>query len=90
MKVCNIIELNKVVKHNKSEKNQIVFPHLDLNSIELITYTNASFHSLPNGGSQGGHIIFLTNNGKKCCLLVWNSNKVKRVVRFTLAVEALA
>ena len=33
MKVCDIIEWNKVVKHIKSEKNQIVFPHLELKSI---------------------------------------------------------
>ena len=35
------------------------------------------------------YIIFLTSNGKKYCPLLWNSNKVKRVVRPTLAAEAL-
>ena len=89
MKVCNIIELNKIFKHNRREKNQTVFPHLELSSLELITYTNVSFHNLSEGVNQGAHIIFLTNNGKKCCLLVWNYNKVKRIVRFTLAAEGL-
>ena len=90
MKVFHVIELNKVVKYIESEKNQVVFPHLDLNSIELITYTDANFNNLQNGGSQDGYILFITNNGQKHCPLVWNSNKVKHVVRSTLTTEALA
>ena len=49
MKVCNVTEFNRVVKHIKSEKNQIVFPHLDLNSIELITCTDPRLNNLPKG-----------------------------------------
>ena len=77
MKVCDVIKLNKVVKKIKSEKSQIVFPRLELNSTELITYIDASFNNLPRGGSHSGHVIFLTSNGKKCCTLVWNSKKVQ-------------
>ena len=57
MKFNNVIKLNKVVKCIISEKNRIVFPHLNLISIALITYTDESFNNLPNGGSPGGHIV---------------------------------
>ena len=51
---------------------------------------DASFNNLPDGGSQGGHIIFLTDIHNKCCSLIWNSSKAKRVVNSTIAVETLA
>ena len=90
MKIQNVIELNKVVKHVKNEKNQIFFPSLDPNSIKLALYTDASFNNLSDSVSQRGHIIFLTDFHNKCCPLIWNSSKVKRVVRSTLAAETLA
>ena len=89
MKIRDVIKLNKVVKCVKNEKNQILFPTLDPNTIKLPLYTDASFNNLPDGGSQGGH-IFLTNFQNKCCPLIWNSSKVKRVVRSTSAAEKLA
>ena len=49
-----------------------------------------TFNKLPNGGSQRGHIIFLIDFHNKCCPLIWNPSKVKRVVRSTLAAETLA
>ena len=51
---------------------------------------DTTFNNLPNGGSQRGHIIFLTDFHNKCCPLIWNPSKVKRVVRSTLAAETLA
>ena len=35
-------------------------------------------------------MIFLTDFHRKCCPLIWNSSKVKKVVRSTLAAETLA
>ena len=48
------------------------------------------YNNFPDGRSNGGQIIFLTSNGNKYCPLVWNSIKVKRPLRFTLAAEAIA
>ena len=70
MNACDVIELRKLVTCIKNDKNQIAFPHLNLNSIKLITYADGSFNILPNGRSQGGHIIFPTDNGKNCCPLI--------------------
>ena len=90
MKIRDVIELNKVVKRVKNEKNQILFSTLDPNTMKLVLYTDASINNLLHGGSQGGHTIFLTDFHNKCCPLIWNSSKIKRVARSTLAAETLA
>ena len=50
---------------------------------------DASFGNLPDGGTQGGYIIFLANEKGKV-IPIWNSKKIRRVVRSTLAGETLA
>ena len=58
----------------KSNKNCIKFPHLDLKTLQIKLFTDAGFNNLPNGGSQGGQIIFVTD-GNSLCPLHWNSSK---------------
>ena len=55
-----------------------------------MVFSDAAFGNLKNGGSQGGHLIFLVGENNKCNLLGWQSKKLKRVVRSTLAAETLA
>lgn len=57
------------------------------NKVVLTFHTDASFNSLPNGGSQGGQLIFLNDDEGNCCPIAWNSSRIKRVVRSTLAAE---
>ena len=90
MKIRDVIELNKVVKRVKNEKSQILLPTLDPKTIKLVLHTDASFNNLPDDGGQGGHIIFFIDFHNIFCPLVWNSSKVERVVRSTLASETLA
>ena len=90
MKVRAVTLLNKIITHIKSEENRICFPNLDLNTVKLIVYTDACFNNLPDGGRPGGYIIFITDHQNRCSPLVWNSSKIKRVVRPTLAAETLA
>ena len=61
-----------------------------MDHLKIVVYSDASYANLPNGGSQGGHIVFLTDDSNNCCPLAWNSTKIKRVVRSTLAAETLA
>ena len=68
MKIWVVIEPNKVVKRVKNQKNQILFPSLDPNTIQLVVYTDTSFNNPTVDGSQGGD-IFLTNIHNKCSLL---------------------
>ena len=85
-----MIQLNKVVYRARKQKVSITFPKLDLESIEMKVFADASFNNLPNGGSQGGHIIFICDKNNNSCPLSWSSTKIKRVVRSTLAAEAIA
>ena len=74
----------------KNSKNEIRFPQLNLNNIKLQLFSDASFNNLPNGGSQAGQIIFLTDAKSNTCPLYWNSSKIKRVAKSTIAAETLS
>ena len=82
--------VNKIIKNVKKSKNGINSPQLNLNNIKLHLFIDASFDNLPNGGSQTGQIIFLTDDKSNICPLYWNSSKIKRVVRSTIAAETLS
>ena len=74
----------------KSEKSYIKFPSLNIDSLSTRIYADASFKKLPNGGSQGGQIILITDNENQSSPLAWNSSKIKCVVRSTLAAVTLS
>ena len=85
--VADVYCINKTIKNVKNTKNCIKFPCLDLKTLQLKWFTDASFNNLPNGGSQGGQIIFTTNSNNNLCPVYWNSSKIKGVVHSTIAVE---
>ena len=82
--------INKTIKFVKSSPGYITIPKLDLPSLSIAAYSDSSFNNLANGNSQGAHIVFLTDKNNNSCPVSWSSNKVKRVVRSTLAAETLA
>ena len=88
--VEDIVQLNKVVHRARKHKVDIVFPKLDLSSVGITVYADSSFNNLPNGGSQEGHIVLVNDNKNNCAPLSWVSARIKRVVRSTLAAEAVA
>ena len=89
--VDSLLRMNKIIKYVKNNDSQIVIPKFNsLTDLRLCVYTDASFANLPNGASQGGHIVFLTDSDGHSCPLSWQSTKVKRVVKSTLAAETLA
>ena len=59
-------------------------------NVYIILYTDDAFGNLIDGGSQGGHLIFLVDTHGNCNLLSWQSKRIKRIVRCTLAAEAIA
>ena len=79
--------MNKIIKYSKNTDSFIKIPQFDKNSLRLQLFTGTSFNNLPNGGSQAGQIIFLSDSRNNCYPLYWNSLKIKRVVRSTLAAE---
>ena len=54
-------------------------------------YTDASHANLPDGvGSTGGFIVFIRGENGECSPLYWESKRIRRVVRSTIAAETLA
>ena len=53
-------------------------------------YNDASLANLKDAGSQGGFIIFIIGSNKKYAPLKWQSRKIKRVAKSTLAAETMA
>ena len=90
-KVSDLQLANKTLRHAKSNISNIRFPKLDnIQDLQLIVYSDASYANLADGGSQGGQIIFLADSSLNCCPLMWKSTRIKRVVKSTLAAETLA
>ena len=79
--VADSKEANKLVKYTKGSASQIKFPSLDLDSTQVMVYTDASFNNLGEGGSQGGQIVFLKDKHGNACPISWRSNRVRRVAR---------
>lgn len=88
--IADIKDANKVVILVKNNPSFINFPRLNPNNVKVTVYSDASFNNVDNGYSQGGFIVFLSDNSKLMCPVAWKSNKLRRVARSTLAAETLA
>lgn len=88
--VNDIIHANKIINRVQKLDCKLVFPSLDLKSMEICSYSDSSYNNLKDGGSQGGHVVFLKDKYSKCCILEWKSNRIRRTVRSALAAESLS
>ena len=88
--VADIFAVNRTIKFVKNTTGYIKIPNLDLKTLKIIAFSDSSFNNLNNGNSQGAYIVFMSDINNSCCPISWSSNKVKRVVRSTLAAETLA
>ena len=94
MKTCKVEDIlagNKVIKCLKSEDLGLRFPNLgSIMDSKLIAYSDASYANLPDGSSQGAFVVLLVNSEGLFAPPAWQSKKLKRVVKSTLAAETLA
>ena len=89
--VRNILDVNKVVMKLKETRTVVRYPNLGKpEEWSLVVYSDSSYANLPDGYSQGGFIIFVSNNVGKVAPLCWQSKKIHRVARSTLAAETLS
>ena len=89
--MADLLKLNKLVDRVKREPLSLFFPRLQfLSDSTLECYTDAAFANLPNAGSQGAFIVFMTDEKGKRCPIFWQTRKLKRVVKSTLAAETMA
>ena len=89
--VFSAASLNKVISRVTTDPIKIAIPKM--NRIEdccIEGFSDSSFANLANGGSQGGFIIFLKDSDGNRAPIVWQSRKIRRVVKSTLAAETLA
>ena len=56
---------------------------------KIVLFTDATFGNLSDGGSQGGHVIFLVDKHSKSNLISWQSKHIKCIVHSTLATEKI-
>ena len=90
-RVKDLLKANKTLKYLNNTHTNIKFPKMSsLKDLKIVMYSDASFMNLSDGGSQGGFVVFLSDNKDTCCPLSWKSTKIKRIVRSTLAAETLA
>jgi hypothetical protein len=90
-KIENILRANKVVKKVKKTPFYLIYPSLDnIAQLTIECYCDASFGNLEGGGSQGSYVVFLVDHRGSRSVVSWQSRKVRRVVKSTLAAETLA
>jgi len=90
--VADFLRAKKAFLKLKCEPSIISFPDLgDPMQWKLVVFSDAALANLSDGvSSTGAHIVFMVGNDNKACPLSWAANKVKRVVRSTIAAEALS
>ena len=87
----DLIRLNRVVETLQREHVNLFFPRLhNIGTCTIECYTDAAFNNLPNGNSQGGFIIFLQDTHGQRCPIFWESKKLDRVVKSSMAAEVEA
>lgn len=85
-------KINKAVRKAKYNQYRMSFPCLGSSeSMELLLYTDAAYANLSDRySSTGAYVILLKGNNGKTCPIAWSAKKIKRVVKSTLAAEALS
>lgn len=91
--VGDLLQAGKLIRKMQEYEQKLFFPSLCLpvESWKLVVFTDAAHANICNGtGSVGAYVVFLVDSDGKCCTLAWKANKIKRVVRSSLAAETLS
>ena len=87
----DLLRANKVLSRAKSELVVLTFKDMgDLSTAKFVCFNDSSFGNICDGGSEGGYVIFLEGQNGNCSPLMWQSKKLRRVVRSTMAAETLS
>ena len=89
--VSDLVKAAKVIRQLKEGDSKITFPALSRpERWKIVVFSDASHANICDGvGSVGAHIVMIVED-VKCCVVSWYAGKIKRVVRSTLAAEALS
>ena len=87
----NVKQLNKRIQWQIDNATRgLTFVPLDMDSLSLLVFTDASFANNKDLSSQIGFVIVLTDRNQSANTLHWSSIKCKRVTRSVLASELYA
>ena len=90
-KVKHLIRAMKCLRKLRDENASVKFSKLGpTHDWKMVLYTDAAHANLDSVHSVGGHVVFLADNQGHMCPIAWKANKIKRVVRSSLAAEALS
>jgi hypothetical protein len=85
---ADVKQLNKRIQWQIDNSTRgLTFVPLDMNSLSLLVFTDASFANNKDLSSQIGFVIVLTDRNQSANILHWSSIKCKRVTRSVLASE---
>jgi hypothetical protein len=80
--------LNKRLDWQIENPNRgLKFIKLDIDTLQLVAFTDASFANNKDLSSQIGYVLVLTDATKRANIVHWSSTKCKRVTRSVLASE---
>lgn len=83
--------MNKRLEWQLDNKTRgLRFVKLDIKSLKLVVFTDASFANNPDLSSQIGFVIALVDDANNANIIHWTSIKCKRVTRSVLASELYA
>ena len=86
-----MLEANKALRKFQKYRVKICFPSLGSpGNLGVRVYSDATYASMPDGSSQGGHIVFLKGGNGKVVPISWQSKRLTRVTKSPLASETLA
>ena len=82
---------NKTIRKIQQQEVNLNFPSaIDFQTCKVVSFCDASHANLPNAGSQGGFVSFIVDQNGLYCPITWQSRKLRRVVKSTIAAECLA
>ena len=76
--------INKVIKELQGTSSRIRIGRMDLHTIRVSVFSDASFGNLEGGASQIGYITFVHDARGHSVPVAWASKKARRVARSTL------
>lgn len=87
----DVADLNSKILALKATKHlSLHFPKLDMQSLRLVCYVDASFANRHDKSSQIGYLICLTDKSRRAAVLSFKSCRSWRVAQSAMTAEALA
>ena len=92
-RVEDLLRAVKAIRKVSQAKSEVLYPSDIGNPVDwrIIVFTDAAHANLCDGvSSVRAFVVFLVGPENICCPLSWSANKIKRVVRSTIAAETLS